>query len=145
MISFAFTVRPGQGDPSGFDLGDITCTGAQGSASSAGHVPDQGMMIYVAVADLVSGVHALLEGGRKRFDFVGTDSSFSLTFRKGNKSVSVAAANGVIARTTEAELARALLTATEELERTGLSAVPDADPAKRDAATALAQLRELAP
>ncbi|MFG3014866.1 hypothetical protein ACGFZB_31455 [Streptomyces cinerochromogenes] len=42
MITVKFTVRPGQGDASGFDLGDMAVTGDFRTADSAGHVPDQG-------------------------------------------------------------------------------------------------------
>lgn len=48
MITVRFTLRSGQGDAGGFDLGDLAVTGDFGTADSAGHVPDQGMMIYPA-------------------------------------------------------------------------------------------------
>lgn len=52
MITVQFTVRPGQGDVSGFDLGDMAVTGDFGTADSVGRAPDQGMMIYLSVVQL---------------------------------------------------------------------------------------------
>jgi hypothetical protein len=121
----------------------MTCTGEQGSVSSSGHEPDQGMMIYIALADLLFGVRGLLAGQQKRFDFVGADSSFSLTFRRGRKGLSVATETGVVARTTETEIARELLSAAEALERRELNAVPDDAAAKQDLGAALAKFREV--
>ncbi|MEV6057592.1 hypothetical protein [Streptomyces sp. NPDC052107] len=53
MITFQFTVRPGQGDPHGFDMGDMVVTGDFDAVDSVGHVPDQGMMIYLSVVQLL--------------------------------------------------------------------------------------------
>lgn len=49
MISFTFSVRPEQGEASGYDLGDIVVIGDDGVIDSSGHSPDQGMMIYLTV------------------------------------------------------------------------------------------------
>lgn len=144
MINLHFSVRPDQGEPSGFDLGDIICSGDQGTAGSAGHTPDQGMMIYIAVADLLYGVKALLAGRRKRFDFVGTDSSFWLVFRQVKGGVSVAAQTGVITRATHPGLTRELLSAAESLECHGVRQLPEHDAAKQDYFDALNAFRALA-
>ncbi|MFF1446649.1 hypothetical protein ACFVYF_00550 [Streptomyces sp. NPDC058274] len=56
MITVQFAVHPGQGAPSGFDLGDIFVTGDLDTADSSGHAPDQGMMIYLSVTQLLDGL-----------------------------------------------------------------------------------------
>ncbi|OLZ60737.1 hypothetical protein AV521_44790 [Streptomyces sp. IMTB 2501] len=65
VITVQFTVRPGQGDASGFDLGDMTVTGDLGTADSAGHVPDQGMMIYLSVVQLLDSLGDFLRGNAR--------------------------------------------------------------------------------
>ncbi|MFJ7152303.1 hypothetical protein ACIQVT_29610 [Streptomyces sp. NPDC100445] len=55
MISVEFTVRSGRGDASGFDLGGMAVTGDSGTVDSAGHIPDQDMMIYLSVIQLLDG------------------------------------------------------------------------------------------
>ncbi|MER5929832.1 hypothetical protein [Streptomyces sp. NPDC002054] len=39
-MTVVFTVRPGQGNPSGLDLGDMLRSGVLGTADSAGRIPD---------------------------------------------------------------------------------------------------------
>ncbi|MCX4981976.1 hypothetical protein [Streptomyces sp. NBC_00572] len=94
MITLTFSVRPPQGEAGDFDLGDVLCEGESGTAGSAGHVPDQGMMIYLSVPLLLDALRPLVAGERKAASFVGTDSSFRLDFRRGRKGVVAVSANG---------------------------------------------------
>ncbi|MEN1884556.1 hypothetical protein [Streptomyces mirabilis] len=118
MITVQFTVRPGQGDPSGFDLGDMSVTGGLGTADSAGRTPDQGMMIYLSVTQLLDSLRAFLSGHGKTLTFTGVDTSFSLVFRRTKDGISVAFKDGIIARTASDELASAVLGAAESLSLT---------------------------
>lgn len=68
--------------PNGFDMGDVRIEGGNGVATSVGHTPDQGMMVYIAVTDLLDGLRRLLTTRKREFDFIGTDSSFRLVFRR---------------------------------------------------------------
>ncbi|MFF2994193.1 hypothetical protein ACFVTC_06360 [Streptomyces sp. NPDC057950] len=139
MITVHFTVRPGQGDPSGFDLGDMSVTGDLGTADSAGRTPDQGMMIHLSVTQLLDSLGTLLRGHGRTVTFTGVDTSFALVFRRTRDGVSVASEDGVIARTTPGELASAVLGAAEALSLT----LPTGDPAASDCADALAAFRPL--
>ncbi|MFB7833220.1 hypothetical protein [Streptomyces sp. NPDC056056] len=133
MIKMTFTVRPDQGDASDFDLGDITCEGENGSVGSAGHTPDQGMMIYLSVPLLLDSLRPLLTGERKAAGFVGTDSSFRLDFTRDRKGfVSVSAKGTVVGKSTPAELADAVLQAVRELDERSLSALPAGSGARSD-------------
>ncbi|MEU1564210.1 hypothetical protein ABZ504_27805 [Streptomyces mirabilis] len=118
MITVQFTVRPGQGDPSGFDLGDMSVTGGLGTADSAGRTPDQGMMIYLSATQLLDSLRAFLSGNGKTLTFTGVDTSFSLVFRRVKDGISVAFKDAVIARTASDELASAVLGAAESLSLT---------------------------
>ncbi|MCX4574172.1 hypothetical protein OHB41_13455 [Streptomyces sp. NBC_01571] len=139
MITVRFTVRPGQGDPSGFDLGDMSVAGDLGTADSAGRTPDRGMMIYLSVTQLLDSLPALLRGSVRTLAFTGVDTSFGLSFRRNKDGVSVSSEDGVIARTTPDELASAVLGAAEALALT----LPTGDPAASDYADALAAFRPL--
>ncbi|BCM66043.1 MULTISPECIES: hypothetical protein [Streptomyces] len=141
MITVQFTVRPGQGDASGFDLGDMTITGDLGTAGSAGHVPDQGMMIYLSVVQLLDSLGDFLRGNVRVFGFTAADSSFRLVVRRTKDGLSVASEDGVVARTTAGELASAVLHAAEDLAR----ALPPEDPVASDVQAALAAFRPLVP
>lgn len=82
MISFSFHVAPRELEPPspGFALGDMEVEGDAGVVTSRGQQPDQSMMIFVAVSDLLDGLRGLVERQRKSFRFVGCDSSFRLDF-----------------------------------------------------------------
>ncbi|SED01409.1 hypothetical protein SAMN05428939_3936 [Streptomyces sp. TLI_105] len=137
-----FTVRPDQGEPSDFDLGDILCEGESGAAGSAGHVPDQGMMIYLSVPLLLDSLRPLLAGESKTASFVGTDSSFRLDFRRDRKGVVSVSANGtVLGKCGTDELVDAVLAPAVELERELLSHLPAGGGAGRDLASSLERFR----
>ncbi|MFF8728992.1 hypothetical protein ACF073_21220 [Streptomyces sp. NPDC015171] len=136
-----FTVRPGQSDASGFDLGDMAVTGEHGTADSAGHVPDQGMMIYLSVVQLLDSLGAFIRGDARVLTFTGADTSFGLVVRRTKDGLSVADENGVVARTAAPELASAVLRAAEDLR----PALPPEDPVASDWETALAAFRPLVP
>ncbi|MGW0081625.1 hypothetical protein [Streptomyces sp. NPDC003393] len=140
MITVQFTVRPGQGRPSGFDLGDIYVTGDLGTAQSAGHSPDQGMMIYLSVVQLLDGLRAFLRGSAKTYAFTGADTSFGLVFRRAKDGLSVATKGGLVARTTAPEFVAAIVSAADSLSRT----LPPRDAASSDYQDALSEFRPLA-
>lgn len=87
MIKVKFSVRAGQGEPSGFDLGDILVEGERGAANSGGHVPDQGMMIYPSVTLLLDSLRMLFSGRRSRsHSQVSTRHSGSISNAQGKDS-----------------------------------------------------------
>ncbi|MEV0409961.1 hypothetical protein AB0I68_03895 [Streptomyces sp. NPDC050448] len=135
-----FTVRPNQGDPSGFDLGDMLWRGELGEASSAGHTPDQGMMIYVSVTQLLDCVSETLTGRAKTASFTGADTSFGLTFRSTKKGISVTSRLGPVALVSTATLAQTTLSAAEELARSHLDSLPS-DGVRDDYLAALESFR----
>ncbi|KJK48576.1 hypothetical protein [Streptomyces sp. NRRL F-4428] len=139
-----FTVRPDQGPPGGFDLGDMLWRGDLGEANSAGHHPDQGMMIHLAVTQLLDAMSGLLAGGTATSSFVGTDSSFTLTFKAVRAGVSVASASGKVAVVSRAALAITLLRAAEELADSTAASLPADDGVLDDYTAALNRFRGIA-
>ncbi|WP_329571206.1 hypothetical protein [Streptomyces sp. NBC_01361] len=140
MITVQFTVRPDQGEPSGFDLGDMSVTGDLGTADSAGHTPDQGMMIYLSVTQLLDSLGDFLRGDAGTLAFTGVDTSFGLVFRRTRKGLSVASKVGVVARASAPELGEAVLRAADRLAL----ALPAEDSAAADLDAALASFPRLA-
>ncbi|RSS54022.1 hypothetical protein [Streptomyces sp. WAC01280] len=138
MLKMSFTVRPGQGEPSGFDLGDITCEGESGAVGSAGHVPDQGMMIHLSVPLLLDSLRPLFTGRRKTATFVGTGTSFRLDFRRDRKgTVSVSAQGTTVGTCSLEELADAVLRPVEKV----LSTLPEGDGARSDVVASMGRFR----
>jgi hypothetical protein len=145
LLTVTFTVRPGQGDPNGFDLGDMVFESELGTARSTGQVPDAGMMIYLSVALLLDGLRQLFDGRRKVVHFTAVDSSFSLVFRRNKAGASVSSGSGIIARPSRNDLAEAVLTAAEKLEASGVAALPGDDAGRADYMAALDAFRAVIP
>ncbi|MFF4447969.1 hypothetical protein [Streptomyces sp. NPDC001502] len=139
-----FAVRPDQGEPSGFDLGDMVWRGELGEASSIGQNPNQGMMIFLSVAQLLDVLRNLLQGSTAITHFVGVDSSFALTFKATKAGISVTSKSGKLAVVSRAALAATVLRAAEELADSTLEALPAHDGARDDYTAALNQFRSVA-
>ncbi|MER6313648.1 hypothetical protein ABT237_07745 [Streptomyces sp. NPDC001581] len=139
-----FSVRPEQGDPSGFDLGDMAWRGELGEASSADQHPDQGMMIHLSVVQLLDTLRDLLEGRTASARFVGVDSSFTLTFKAMQAGISVTSGSEKLAVVSRAALASTVLRTAEELADSTLGALPAHDGVRDDYTAALNQFRSVA-
>ncbi|MDV5146883.1 hypothetical protein R1T08_22495 [Streptomyces sp. SBC-4] len=141
-LKMTFTVRSGQGEPSAFDLGDMMCEGECGAVRSAGHVPDQGMMIYLSVPLLLDSLRPLFTGERKVVSFVGADTSFRLDFRRDRKgTVSVSAQGAAVGTCGLEELADAVLRPAQELAEKVLSVLPEGDGARGDFVASMERFR----
>lgn len=140
-----FTMRPDQGEPSGFDRGDIVFSGPLGEASSIGHVPDQGMMLCLSVPDLLDSLTGLLTRRFSSTSFTGIDSSLRLEFRTtAKKTITVSGRSGPVAQVSPAGLAETVLSAAEELASRHLPLVPPGDPASGDYLDALERFQLVA-
>lgn len=70
---------------SGHELGHMSFAGEEGICTSRGKGPDQAMMICLALVELLDGLRRFLVERQVEYMFVGTDSSFSVQFRRGGK------------------------------------------------------------
>lgn len=125
MIEIELVVREDQGEPSGFDLGDVTLTGEQGTVSSAGRVPDQGVMIWITATGLVDGVRQLPDRGAADVRVAGIDSSFDIEFSARRGVVSVSAMGEVAGTSTVRDLRLRVNRAAERLLADGPVPVRD--------------------
>ncbi|MDT0307402.1 hypothetical protein RM780_10550 [Streptomyces sp. DSM 44917] len=145
-----FSVREGRPPPaSGFDLGDIDVEGNWGAATSRGHRPDQGMMIHLAVAELLDTLRALVAGRRPgkavRREFVGADSSFTLDFTLTREGRLVTAQGGqVLDESPAGEALREVGRAAEAFAAAHLPTLPEDDAARGDLEAALRAFRGVA-
>ncbi|SDX73223.1 hypothetical protein SAMN05421504_103644 [Amycolatopsis xylanica] len=134
MVRFEFSRREDLDHiepPSGFDLGDMEIVGNVGSVSSRGRAPDQGMMIFVALVELLDGLRRKLKPGHP-YEFVGADSSFILDFREENDSIVIESEGRRIDSSPKLESLRALSRATHAFVDKELSKLPPDDAAKED-------------
>src|SRR5258708_37466092 len=99
------------GPPHGFEIGHMTFVGSNGRASSKD--PDRGVMIYVALSDLLYQLARFIVRGDRQCEFVGADSSFIVWFRRRKNGISVWYQKAMIAELQADELIRGILRGTE--------------------------------
>ncbi|MET7366448.1 hypothetical protein ABZS61_11560 [Streptomyces sp. NPDC005566] len=141
MIEVKFSVRAGQGEPSGFDLGDIFIEGEYGAAGSGGLVPDQGMMIYPSVTLLLDSLRTLFTGEKERTSFTGTETSFRVDFKLDRKGLVSVSKNGkLLGRSSLEDLSYAVLRSAQSFAEGSLSDLPAGDAVQNDYLSALRDL-----
>lgn len=141
-MDFEFSVADAP-PPSGFDLGHMTLRGTDGTVSSCGRRPDQSMMIYLSLSQLLDGLRQLLERGRGTYSFGAVDSSFTLHFRlaKGGTLVTRSGGAGgpLIDRFPAAEAAADLAAAATDFTAGALPSLPPDDAGAQDLTGSLAE------
>ncbi|RAG87451.1 hypothetical protein DN069_01030 [Streptacidiphilus pinicola] len=145
MIEFTFSVREDQGSPHQFDLGDVFVRGGDGVATSEGHVPDQAMMIHVAVADLLAQLRQAYAARRGRFEFVGCDSSFQLLFVVRGMDITARTSEAELGTVRRLELMRSALRAARAFAGTETARLDPDDGASRDLHDELRRFEALLP
>jgi hypothetical protein len=140
-MKFTFSVAENESPPpSGYDLGHVDVLGSEGRASSRGRTPDQAMMIYLSVTLLLDGVRRFLTGRDRTYESAAVDSSFSLDFAKEKGGWVTTSHEGVLVdRSTERELADALLRGAEAFSRMTLHHLPPDDAGREDLEASLAE------
>ena len=97
-----------------FDMGHINIKANSHEITSEGKQPNQSMMIFLSITDLLIGVAKLLsDRGNKKYEFVGADSSFSIIFKLyKDGQIGVWHNDDLIAKLQPKELVLALWSAT---------------------------------
>lgn len=143
MIEFRFFRIPDQEPPHGFDLGHMEVIGKSGRASSWEQERDQSMMIFIAVADLLYGIQTLIKSLQSSFNFVGTDSSFSLNFAMKKGRIRTSVGRRKIDESDASDVALAVWRATQDLVSQELHTLPENDAARRDLVGAVSKFSKL--
>ncbi|MEW1774800.1 hypothetical protein [Streptomyces sp. NPDC086777] len=143
-LRFEFSVAENEAPPpSGFDLGHMDVRGDRGAASSRDRTPDQAMMIYLSLPLLMDGLRRFLSSRDRSFTTSAVDSSFSLTFRRGDDgSIETLHDGTVIDRSSAEDLTSAVYTAAERFARPRLPLLPEDDAGREDLEKSLAEFRD---
>jgi hypothetical protein len=92
----------------------MSFAGEEGLCTSRGKVPDQAMMICLAIVELLDGLRRFLVEGQGEYTFVGTDSSFSVQFRRGGEGRMTVRCGAILLGEVEgSHLCRAILSGVE--------------------------------
>lgn len=129
---------------SGFDLGHMTFTGDKGVCTSRGKKPDQAMMLVIAIKELLYGLEMFLKGKQSEYEFVGTDSSFSVRFQKVKRGrVAVRCGATAIGEVEAVELCKSILSNVEEFVFRPGSELPPKDPVRDDLFSSIQSFKHL--
>lgn len=112
MLTFTFDIidNYSQSKLGGLVRGHMTIDGKEGAVTSRGKEPDQSMMIFLSIVELLDGMrHFLSEKNASKYNFVGVDSSFQITAIKGeNGCITLMVENRVLDTTSRNEIVRAI-------------------------------------
>lgn len=86
MVMEFYISRFDDGEPEGFDMGDMRLSYGDRSIDSSGDSKLR-MMIYLSITSLIDGLVKLKYG--KSFEFTGVDSSFTLLFKIKGEKISI--------------------------------------------------------
>lgn len=71
-----------------YSLGHITIAGRNGAITSKGKIPDQAMMIFISITELLCSIRQFLcDENLKDYNFVGADSSFQFYLKREEKTL----------------------------------------------------------
>lgn len=129
---------------SGFDLGHMTLESDKGICTSRGKSPDQAMMLAIAISDLFYGLELLIKGIQSEYRFIGTDSSFSVRFRKKKKGLISVQCGSVDLGEFEAKiLCKSIYLGVESFITQAGNQLPENDPVYDDLSSSIQRFRLL--
>ena len=110
QVTLELTEHALNNEITGLSRGHITLEGSDGRASSRGKMPDQSMMIFISVIDLLDGIRRfILDSKTKTYKFVGAGSSFSFSVtRIRNDHFSIQSGTDKIGTLSRQELVRSI-------------------------------------
>ena len=82
MLEIRFSLAPIDDDLSEFELGDIEIKIENQIISSKNKSPNQSMMIFISISELLSGTTRMINSKEQEYRFVGVGSSFTFLLRK---------------------------------------------------------------
>lgn len=92
---------------SGFDLGHMIITSDNITISSCNRVPDQSMMIFPTIVDLLDGLRVFLKDKKiKQYKLVCADSSFAIFFKKKGSDICIKVDDKIVSELNEKLLAK---------------------------------------
>jgi len=111
MLTFEFEIASENNESvDALSLGHITVKGRSTNATSKGRTPDQSMMIFLALVELLDGVRRFSKDEKSDlYNFVGTDSSFQIFITRTKAGhLSITCDDQVVDEVAEIELVRAI-------------------------------------
>lgn len=128
----------------GLNMGHMTFSGNKGSASSKMKTPSQAMMILIAISDLLDGLGEYILSDTNKYEFVGADSSFIVSFEKDDDDlINVTIGNTEITKSKKLEIADSVLRDVNKFLSIVLPQLPKDDIAYNDLVTSVEEFKRI--
>ncbi|CDG36526.1 hypothetical protein CTHBC1_1919 [Acetivibrio thermocellus BC1] len=129
---------------SGFALGHIDVIFGEKTISSRNKIPDQSMMLFVTVTDLLDGYRKFyLSSKIEEYTCIGADSSFSISFKKANgNNISVEVGGEFLCEVNKNLLAKSIFEASSNFINRYINKLSKDDPVVEDLITSFSHFRE---
>ncbi len=144
MFNLQFSINVDSEIISGFDLGNISLSYNGITVSSSGKVPDQSLMVFITIVDMLHGINNLITNKHlKEFNLVCADSSFSILFKKlKNNEYQIVMDGKIICSITEEGLAREIYDSCYQTYIQYKGKMLDNDPMLEDIEEAIVSFRK---
>jgi hypothetical protein len=146
MVSFNFDLSPQslEQDIGGLSRGHLTIRGDQGIATSEGKQPDQSMMLFISISELLDGLRRFLhDKNAAMYRFIGVDSSFQLLItRLGDDRLKIEVNGYVVDEVPTFNLIRAVWEGVRDFIAQYGQHLPHEDPASDDLRAATKDFEE---
>jgi hypothetical protein len=144
MVDFLFSLNDNSNLVSGFDLGNIEIISDNMIVSSSGRKPDQSMMVFLTIVDLLDGLGKLLDEKKNmNFKLICADSSFTVLFNKINGKIKIIVEDQTICDVEPNELAKQVFNSCNSFFEKNKDKILSSDPVVGDIKAALSSFRKL--
>ena len=90
ILKIKFALNPIDDEVSEYELGDMDILIGDKTITSRNKTPDQSMMIFLSISDMLYGMRILMENKQNSFYFNAIDSSFAIYFARQNEQIKIA-------------------------------------------------------
>jgi hypothetical protein len=144
MFELSFSINNKSNVISGFDLGHISFFSDNITISSHDRTPDQSMMVFQTIVDLLDGLKEFWKNKKaKDYKIICADSSFTIIFRREkNGKVNIKEGETVISKLDEKFLAKQVYDACNNFFRESKIKMIESDPILEDIEAALQEYKE---
>ena len=144
MLEIKFEFEDPNNELTGLNMGHMTFNGDKGSVSSAMSVPSQAMIILIAISDLLDGLREYILSDTKKYNFVGADSSFTVSFEKvDNNHIKVKIGNKEITVIEQSKLILSVLNDINAFLKVVLPQLPKDDIVYNDIITSVERFKKI--
>lgn len=146
MLIFTLELIPASVEQglTGLSRGHLSIQGSHSSVTSKDRVPDQSMMIFISIVELLDGLRRFFSDTRsKSYKFIGADCSFQFTVKRVKENQFTLISDGQeIDTVTQTEIVQAIWKGVKSFLDCYQNQIDSTDTVANDLSSAVAEFRE---